>query len=190
MTGNDDGLDGEIDGPVEYELTWRNKYRTTGAKNLDEMIDALRLAVDELRAMKVAGVVLADTVPVQDDSAILTTTDPAVAERFGFEQVECLDGDELEEDDEESEDEEYEDDEFEEDGEVVEGSGRVAEVQRLATRRIAGRRYERVRHGQEGIDPCYACGVVEGQFHTPGCKCECCPRCGGQAISCDCPWGG
>lgn len=33
---------------------------------------------------------------------------------------------------------------------------------------------------------CHDCNAAPGQFHHPGCDMERCPKCGGQAISCDC----
>lgn len=34
--------------------------------------------------------------------------------------------------------------------------------------------------------PCHDCRVPPGAFHHPGCDDERCPRCGGQAIGCNC----
>lgn len=36
--------------------------------------------------------------------------------------------------------------------------------------------------------PCHDCNVTKGQYHHLGCDMEECPRCGGQLISCDCPF--
>lgn len=41
----------------------------------------------------------------------------------------------------------------------------------------------------EGKDHCHDCNVRPGQFHHPGCDMERCPKCGGQAIGCDCTAG-
>jgi len=55
---------------------------------------------------------------------------------------------------------------------------------------IGGQDYDRVRYG-EGEDDlafpkCDDCGVKRGAIHQVGCDLEPCPRCGGQAITCDC----
>lgn len=68
-------------------------------------------------------------------------------------------------------------------------------AQRKKTVTLCGRRYTRIRFGREtgaGFnrlvpgDSCGDCGAMYGWFHDPGCDIEVCPRCGGQAITCNC----
>lgn len=36
---------------------------------------------------------------------------------------------------------------------------------------------------------CCDCGIKYGGYHHVGCQYECCPKCGGQWISCGCKYG-
>jgi hypothetical protein len=67
-----------------YSTIWRGKGLTDDAETIDDMIAALEATIATLRAMRDAGVRLAGC--VEDDYAYLITTDPAVAERYGFEE--------------------------------------------------------------------------------------------------------
>lgn len=82
-----------------YELLWRNKWLTSDAKSIDEMIESLREAANQLEAMKRDGVILDSEGGTADDYATLVTTDETVAEKFGMQPEE-----EFFDDDEESDD--------------------------------------------------------------------------------------
>jgi hypothetical protein len=64
-----------------YELSWRCKFLGDGANSAAELADKLEAVARDLREMAAAGVEL----EMSDDYVMLTTADPAVAERFGFE---------------------------------------------------------------------------------------------------------
>src|SRR5262249_23952241 len=99
-----------------FEYCWRNKWLTASAETIDDMIRLLSEAADELRMLKSRGVTLDDGSDVGSDYATLVTDDPAVAQEFGFEQIEhddqSLGNDEV--DDEELDDEVEDEDACEE----------------------------------------------------------------------------
>ncbi|MGP0062735.1 MAG: hypothetical protein ACLQGP_03915 [Isosphaeraceae bacterium] len=73
-------------GKKRYQTLWRNKWLTSEAKTIEEMIASLRAAADHLEEMRRAGVILEDDGGIGDDYATLVTTDPEVAKKFGMEE--------------------------------------------------------------------------------------------------------
>lgn len=61
---------------------WRNKFLTSDATSLDEVIAILAGAVEELRQMQADGVVLDPDGGTGDDYARLVTSDPRIARKY------------------------------------------------------------------------------------------------------------
>lgn len=62
---------------------------------------------------------------------------------------------------------------------------KLKEAQKEKTFNLDGFLYDRIPHdGEHGL--CHDCSAKKGELHVPGCDMETCPKCGIQAISCDC----
>jgi hypothetical protein len=83
-----------------YELIWRNKFLTSEAQSIDDMIECLRTAVDDLVEMRSAGIVLDPDSEIGEDYARLITSDARIAAKYGMEQEMDLE-EEFEEEEEE-----------------------------------------------------------------------------------------
>lgn len=67
----------------------------------------------------------------------------------------------------------------------------IEDAQELQGYVMHGQSFDRVIHSvaEEGIEQdelCQECGVLNGQFHVPGCQQEDCPRCAGKLVECGC----
>lgn len=84
-------------GRTRYVTLWRNKWLTSEAKSIDDMIALLQDVTRTLEAMRRDGVVLEDDSRIADDYAHLVTTDPEVAKKYDMmEESELWGGDEEE----------------------------------------------------------------------------------------------
>ena len=69
---------------------------------------------------------------------------------------------------------------------------KILEAQAVTHYQISGKAYPRIPYGNEPDDwganehACGDCRVVKGELHVVGCDVEHCPKCLGQAITCDC----
>lgn len=76
-----------------------------------------------------------------------------------------------------------------------------AESQKIKTEILHGKRYRRIKYGDEKWDdpsfipeewkeitdlPCHDCAAIRGQYHCEGCDVEVCARCSGQRLGCPC----
>lgn len=89
-----------------YEMLWRNKFLTLDCTSIPEMAEVLEDAAKLLRELHATGKVELMDEDISDDYAFFVTEDKAIAEKYGFEEMEFED-----EDDEELEDEEVTDEE-------------------------------------------------------------------------------
>jgi hypothetical protein len=71
---------------------------------------------------------------------------------------------------------------------------KIIAAQQILSLRFEGRDVPRIRYGKEHSDwnaatvPCHDCAILIGELHVPNCDVEECPICGGQLISCECPF--
>ena len=81
----------------KYVLLWRNEFLTVDAKSIDDMIETLSGAADELRRMKADGLTLDPEGGTRDDHAYLTTADADVAKKYDMHDESEFFGDDGEE---------------------------------------------------------------------------------------------
>jgi rRNA maturation endonuclease Nob1 len=71
---------------------------------------------------------------------------------------------------------------------------KIVSAQNVLSYTLNGEAVLRIRYGDEHDDwhadqnACHDCRVIKGELHVPSCDVEECPACGGQLLSCDCPF--
>lgn len=71
-------------GRKRFVTTWRNKWVTSEAKSIQDMVSLLRSAADHLELMRNDGVFLEADHGIDNDYALLVTTDAKIAEKYGL----------------------------------------------------------------------------------------------------------
>ena len=71
-------------GRRRYVDLWRNKWLTSAAETIQDMSASLRAAAETLEQMGRDGVIVEPSSGISDDYALLVTTDPDVAEKYGM----------------------------------------------------------------------------------------------------------
>ncbi|MCA9203670.1 MAG: hypothetical protein KDA59_11520 [Planctomycetales bacterium] len=67
-----------------FVTIWRSKELAAEAKTIEDMIAMLRSAADELERMRQDGVMVDDASQISAGHVRLVTTDPIIAEKYGF----------------------------------------------------------------------------------------------------------
>lgn len=80
---------------ADFEYLWRNKWITSEAENIDDMISSFEYHLDLLKQFKAAG--LQPEGGIDDDYATFVTDSPELAKKFGFEKTEWDDEEDSEE---------------------------------------------------------------------------------------------
>src|SRR5882762_11275925 len=78
------------DNNMKYETIYRNKWITSDAEDVDEMIAGLSSAIEHLRAINdniKSGKIEADFSSAGDDYIFFRTDDKAIAEKFGMDEA-------------------------------------------------------------------------------------------------------
>jgi hypothetical protein len=71
---------------------------------------------------------------------------------------------------------------------------KIEAAQNILSYTLHGQAVHRIRYGDEHDDwgaeqqACHDCQVLKSELHVPSCDVEECPVCGGQLLSCDCPF--
>lgn len=72
----------------KYELVWRNKWLTSGAKSGQEMVDMLKAAAEQLAELAGEKEIWSNMTAAGDDYVYFYTHNKNIAKKHGFDEVE------------------------------------------------------------------------------------------------------
>ena len=81
---------GKAKGQAEYEFLWRNKWLTSNAQSVDDMIACLRAAIKDLQNYQKCPQITPDFQSAEDDYIWFRTGDADIAKKFDFYEVEDI----------------------------------------------------------------------------------------------------